>query len=135
MSGAIGPPGREGIDGVDPGEQVVMAWRTSRRQWLVDRRTRVSTVGQVDESGRPESPQCSDDDAAPGQYRHSFDRDCQSGLGPIGDPLLVTRTSPTTWVVGPTGNAQVFSITTKGRTQVTDFGSFSLPFRMTLEAK
>lgn len=103
----------------------------------------VSTIGGafqamgVGEANSIEVASCPlyDDDAATGQYRHSFNRDCQSGLGAIGEPLRATRTSLTTWVLEPSGDARVFSITTKGRTQVTDFGPFSLPFTMTLQAK
>ena len=78
------------------------------------------------------------DDSGQPQYRHSFYRDCQSGLGPVGSPLVVTRTSLTTWEIEPElsfPTARVFSITTKGRVQVHDFGEFSLPFKMTLTAK
>ena len=68
-------------------------------------------------------------------YRHSFYRDCQSGLGSVGSPLRVTRISATTWEVETTGPARVFGIATKGRAQVQDFGEFSLPFKMTLTAQ
>lgn len=69
------------------------------------------------------------------QYRHGFYRDCQSGVVD-GAKLVVTRTS-TGWVVEPEPGALawVFSITTTGRTQVTNYGLMSLPFQMTLTAK
>lgn len=78
-----------------------------------------------------------DDDSDQPQYRHSFFRDCGSGLGSVGSPLVVTRTSATTWEIEPEApaTARVFSATTKGRLQVHDFGDFSLPFKMTLTAK
>jgi hypothetical protein len=78
-----------------------------------------------------------DDDSGQPQYRHGFSRDCQSGFGSVGSPLLVTRTSPTTWQIQPAApaTARVFSITTKGRVDVQDFGEFTLPFTMTLTAK
>jgi hypothetical protein len=74
-----------------------------------------------------------DDDSGQPQYRHGFYRDCQSGFGPEGSKLNVTRTA-TGWDVEPEPGAQarVFSITTKGRVQVQDFGVLSLPFKMTL---
>jgi hypothetical protein len=80
-----------------------------------------------------------DDDSGAPQYRHSFSRDCQSGFGPVGSPLVVTRTSGTTWDVEPDVNtgamARVFGITVKGRQQLQDFGGYSLPFSMTVTAK
>jgi hypothetical protein len=78
-----------------------------------------------------------DDDSGQPQYRHGFSRDCQSGFGSVGSQLVVTRTSPITWEIEPEGpaTARVFSITTKGRVQVHDFGDFTLPFKMTLTAK
>ena len=78
-----------------------------------------------------------DDDSGQPQYRHSFSRDCQSGFGSVGSPLVVTRTSASTWEIVPMAPAtsRVFSITTKGRVQVHDFGDFTLPFTMTLTAK
>jgi hypothetical protein len=78
-----------------------------------------------------------DDDSGQPQYRHGFSRDCQSGFGSVGSPLVVTRTTATSWEIEPMGPAtsRVFSITTKGRVQVHDFGDFSLPFKMTLTAK
>ena len=77
-----------------------------------------------------------DDDSGQPQYRHSFWRDC-SGLGVVGSPLVVTRTSETTWEIEPIplATARVLSITTKGKVQVHDFGEFNLPFKMTLTAK
>jgi hypothetical protein len=78
-----------------------------------------------------------DDDSGQPQYRHSFSRDCQSGFGSVGSPLVVTRTSASTWEIVPMAPAisRVFSITTKGRVQVHDFGDITLPFTMTLTAK
>jgi hypothetical protein len=71
------------------------------------------------------------------QYRHGFYRDCGSGLGPQGSSLVVTRTASNEWTVEPetAASARVFSVTTKGRTQVVDYGVMSLPFKMTLTAK
>jgi hypothetical protein len=74
-----------------------------------------------------------DDDAVRLQYRHSFYRDCQSGFGPAGWPLRITRETLTTWTVVTTGPARVFGITTRGTVQ--DYGAFELPFQMTLTAK
>lgn len=78
-----------------------------------------------------------DDDSGQPQYRHSFSRDCQSGSGSVGSPLVVTRISLSTWEIEPMApaTARVFSITTKGRVQVQPFGDFSLPFKMTLTAR
>jgi len=79
----------------------------------------------VDPSGQP-------------QYRHSFYRDCGSGLGPEGSKLVVTRTAIGEWEVEPEPGAwaRVFSATTKGRTQVAVYGDLmSLPFKMTLTAR
>lgn len=78
-----------------------------------------------------------DDDSGQPQYRHGFSRDCQSGFGSVGSQLVVSRTSATTWEIEPMApaTARVFSITTKGRVEVHDFGDFSLPFKMTLTAK
>ena len=78
------------------------------------------------------------DDAGQYQYRHGFSRDCQSGLGPEGSPLVVTRTSATTWEIEPAAPAaaRVFSVTTKGRLRVQPFSPLmNLPFKMTLRAK
>jgi hypothetical protein len=49
----------------------------------------------------------------------------------------VTRTASNEWTVEPetAASARVFSVTTKGRTQVVDYGVMSLPFKMTLTAK
>ncbi|MEO7135419.1 MAG: hypothetical protein ABI024_14495 [Vicinamibacterales bacterium] len=71
------------------------------------------------------------------QYRHGFYRDCGSGLGAEGSRLVVTRTASNQWTVEPElgSSARVFSTTTKGRTQVVDYGLMSLPFKMTLTAK
>jgi hypothetical protein len=71
------------------------------------------------------------------QYRHGFYRDCGSGLGPEGSRLVVTKTAMNEWEVEPESDAsaRVFSATTKGRTQVVDYGLMSLPFKMTLRAK
>jgi hypothetical protein len=71
------------------------------------------------------------------QYRHGFYRDCGSGLGPEGSRLVVTRKAINEWDVEPESGAlaRVFSATTKGRTQVFDYGLMSLPFKMTLTAK
>jgi hypothetical protein len=78
------------------------------------------------------------DDAGQYQYRHGFSRDCQSGLGDEGSPLVVTKTSPTTWEIVPAASAaaRVFSVTMKGRLQVQSFNPLmDLPFKMTLTAK
>lgn len=80
-----------------------------------------------------------DDDNGQPQYRHGFNRDCQSGFGPVGAPLVVVRSSATAWEIEPDPQAgalaRVFSITTKGPVQKTDFGFIGLPFRMSLRAK
>jgi hypothetical protein len=77
-----------------------------------------------------------DDDSGQPQYRHGFSRDCQSGFGSEGSQLVVERKSAS-WEIYPMApaTARVFSITTKGRVQVYNFGDFSLPFKMTLTAK
>ena len=77
------------------------------------------------------------DDSDQPQYRHSFSRDCGSGFGSVGSPLVVTHPSDNTWEIQPEApaTARVFSATTKGRLQVHDFGDFSLPFKMTLTRK
>ena len=78
------------------------------------------------------------DDAGQYQYRHGFSRDCQSGLGAEGSPLVVTKFSLTTWEIEPAtpAAARVFSVTTKGRFQVQTFTPLmELPFKMTLTAK
>jgi hypothetical protein len=78
------------------------------------------------------------DDAGQYQYRHGFSRDCQSGSGDEGSPLVVTKTSPTTWEIEPAAPAaaRVFRVTTTGRLQVQSFSPLmDLPFKMTLTAK
>ena len=76
-----------------------------------------------------------DDPSGQLQYRHAFYRDCQSGVVD-GVGLVVTRTN-SGWDVEPEPGALawVFSITTTGRTQVTNYGLMSLPFSMTLTPK
>jgi hypothetical protein len=81
------------------------------------------------------------------EYLHGFYRDCTSGFGSEGSTLRVTRSAINSdeWevepepVVGPGSQlgawARVFSATTKGRTQIVDYGLMNLPFRMTLTAK
>lgn len=86
-----------------------------------------------------------DDPSGQQQYRHSFYRDCGSGLGPEGSMLKVTRKTIDRWEVEPElvpgpgtelgAWARVFSATTKGRAQVVDYGLMNLPFRMTLTRK
>lgn len=83
------------------------------------------------------------EDESARQYRHSFNRDCQSGFEArgedLGSALLVTRIDASTWVVEPdpatAANARAFAINIKGRGDVTDFGLISLPFKRTLRAK
>lgn len=81
-----------------------------------------------------------DDAAGQPQYRHSFQRDCQSGLEMSGTAaVVVTRTDSQTWVVEPDhlslDATRVFGITTKGRVLIQDFGRYSMPFKMTLKDK
>jgi hypothetical protein len=102
----------------------------------------VSTIGGnlhtmlVGETVQVSSCPLYDDQSGQPQYRHSFARDCQSGFGSVGSPLLVTRTS-SGWSIEPAPGAvaRVFSIMTTGRPRVRDYGQFSLPFRMTLAAR
>jgi len=76
-----------------------------------------------------------DDPSGQPQYRHGFQRDCQSGVVD-GAGLVVTRTIDG-WLVEPEAGAlaYVFSITTTGRARVFNYGLMSLPFKMTLTAK
>jgi hypothetical protein len=80
-----------------------------------------------------------DDPSGQPQYRHGFYRDCGSGFGSAGSPLVVTRTAINEWQVKPDpesgAKARVFSATTKGRLQVVDYDVMPLPFKMTLTAK